>query len=588
MNKLLLWIASSTLLLAQQTFAQGLQTSYDQRGLAYLAYNGVPLINLNASLGDAFLVGGYNLGGNGGWGGLNYTANWNASSNTLTWSWNWGRVACQFTTPAGTNNLYVTMTVSNTSNQTLNSINIFPLGLQFPNLPNQFGSIYYPQFHNNLDAPVLIPADYGSGMLVLADGDAKPLYEGFSPSGAANHYELEVSTNNESSEGFLATSVPVNRPIAPGQTDTYSLSLRFAPSGTDYHSIASDVLTTFAQTWPQTLNWTDRRPIGELFMTNPTSSAISGLSPNPRNYTVAQNINIQTPTGLSAFQQAVLSYADNSVQVLKNINAQGAIVWDLEGQQFPQPNTSYVGDPSNLAAMSPEMNSIADAFFARFTSAGLRCGMTIRPQTLDFSVFPPNQDSVPITSEAAVMIHKIQYANSRWGCTIFYIDSDDGPDNSTAPSTLQQVAQSLPNLLIVPENIWPKDSAYTAPLAGFWAPYKPLHTTADELTMWPNAFTLTYIGDAPNGDLTNNPNDPNQWNEFVQAVKNGDILSFRAWFDDEPLNNQVLEIYSQAQSSPTPTPPIIINPIAKPPDLPVRPLIQSRPGASTNFEQVNQ
>lgn len=48
------------------------------------------------------------------------------------------------------------------------------------------------------------------------------------------------------------------------------------------------------------------------------------------------------------------------------------------------------------------------------------------------------------------------------------------------------------------------------------------------------------IGDAPNNNLTNNPNNPQQWQQFVDNVKAGDVLSFRAWFDDEPLNNQVV------------------------------------------------
>ncbi len=529
--------------------AQGLQTSYDQRGLTNLSYNGVSLVNLNAGLGDAFYVGGYNLGGNGAWGGIGNATKWNASSQTLTWSWNWGTVSCQFATPFASNTLNATLTVTNSSAQTLNGIDIYPFGLQFPNLPKQFGNAGYPQFHNNLDAASFIPADYGSGMLTLVDNDAKPLFLGFSPSGAANHYALVVGTNNDSSEGFLATAVPVNRPLAPGQTDVYSISLRFSPSGTDYHSVAADILTTYGQSWPQTLNWTDRRPIGELFITNPTASAAPNSSPNPRNYTVAQNINIQTPQGLAAFQHAVLAYADNSVQILKNMNAQGAIVWDLEGQQYPQPNTSYVGDPTQLPVMAPEMDGIADRFFAKFTNAGLKCGMTLRPQQLDFTVSPPNQNSVAVSDEAGVLIKKIQYAYNRWGCTIFYVDSDGGPNDATAPSTFQQVLAAVPQVLVIPENIWVKDSAYTAPLASFWAPYKPLHTTADEHAIWPNAFTVTYIGDAPNDDLSNNPNEPNQWNELVNAVAGGDILSFRAWFDDEPLNSQVTQIYQAAASS---------------------------------------
>jgi hypothetical protein len=99
---------------------------------------------------------------------------------------------------------------------------------------------------------------------------------------------------------------------------------------------------------------------------------------------------------------------------------------------------------------------------------------------------------------------------------------------------------------MIPENSWLKDSAYTAPLASYWLTSKPLHTSPDARSMWPQAITVTYIGDAPNHDLTNNPNNPNQWNEYVQAVRSGDILAFRAWFDDEPLNNQVKQIYQQA------------------------------------------
>ena len=548
MHKVLLSIAAFTLVI-QHSPAQALQTAFDHRGLTRLSYNGVSLVNIDANSGDAFYVGSYTLGGTSQWGGTGNTTHWDASTKTLTWSWYWGSVACQYVTIK--NNLTVNLTVQNTGTQPLNTINIYPFGIQFPQLPTAFYNAAYPQFHNNLDAPILIPADYGSGMLVLAGGDAtKPIYEGFGPNGPANHYSLQVSTNNGSSKGFLSSAVPFSRPVASGQTDTYSFTLLFAPSGTDYHSIAGDVLVSFGKAWPQTLNWTDRRPIGELFMTASTSSSTSSSSPNPRNYSIAQNINIQTKSGLAAFQQAMLAYADKSVAILKSMNAQGAVVWDLEGQQYPQPNTSYVGDPSLLPKLSPEMDGIADAFFAKFRSAGLQCGMTIRPQHLDTSAHPPTQKSVGITNEAANIIQKVEYANKRWGCSIFYVDSDGGPSDATAPYTFQQVLQAVPGVLIIPENIWPKDSAYTAPLASFWAPYKPLHTTPDEKRMWPNAFTVTYVGDAPNRDLTNNPKNPNQWSEFVQAVKNGDILSFRAWYDDEPLNSQVLELYHQARQTP--------------------------------------
>ncbi len=549
-------ILSAIWLVPSRAGAGGLVTTYDQRGLVTLAYNGVTLVDVNARPGDAFFVADYNLGGTAEYGTTGYTASWDGSS--LTWSWNWGSVNCRYSTPQGQDWLVVTVTVTNSSTQTLNGIDIYPFGIRFPALPRGFGAANYPQFHNNLDGPSLISADYGSGMVVLANADAQPLFLGLTPSGAAYHYGLLMGTIGNSSEGFLASATPVTRPVPPLQSATYSFSLRFAPSGTDYHSIAGDVLTTFAQAWPRTLQWSDRRPIGELFMTKPTSSPIPGSSPNPRNYTVASNIDIRTPQGLAAFQQAVLAYADNAIAILQKMNAQGFIVWDLEGQEYPQPNASYVGDPSLLPVMSPEMDGVANAFFQKFSDAGLRCGMTLRPQQLDFTVSPPNQDSVPTQNEAAVLIQRAQYAHNRWGCTLFYVDSDGGPYDATAPSTFQQVLQALPNILVIPENIWAKDYAYTAPLASFTATYKLLHTPADPQAMWPGAFTVTYVGDAPNGDLANNPNDRNQFSEFVQAVKRGDILSFRAWFDNEPLNGQVQQIYQMAGVLSYPPPSVTI------------------------------
>jgi hypothetical protein len=340
----------------------------------------------------------------------------------------------------------------------------------------------------------------------------------------------------------------VHRPVPPGQTDSYTISLRFAPSGTEARAIAGDVLKNYSRTWPQTLRWADRRPIGELFLTDPTLSPRANTVPNPRNYNFAKEINIQTAGGKTTFREALLSYADRAVHTLQNINAQGAIVWDLEGQQYPQPDTSYAGDPGQLPKLSPEMDAVADEFFKKFKDAGLGCGLTIRPQRLDFSSSPPRQKDVPAQEQAAVMIGKMQYAQKRWGCNIFYVDSDGGPNDATAPSTFVQVLEKLPGVLIIPENIWPKDYAYTAPLASYTAPYKPLHTPSDVLAIWPQAFTVTYIGDAPNHDLKHNERNPRQWQEFKEAVRRGDILTFRAWFDDESLNSQVRELYREASS----------------------------------------
>ena len=546
MNSHRIFLVAVLLCGSRVAFAQKLHTSFDHRGIVSLTYDGVSLIDLQAGRGDAFSVGAYKLGDKAGWGETGKNESWDEAKHALTWNWNWGGVTCQFARADGPDTLHLKITITNKSSEALNSIAIFPLGLQYPQLPKGFGAPNYPQFHNNLDAPALIAADYRSGTTVFADEDAKPLYVGLSPSGAPNHYKWQLGTNNDDSQGFLSRAVPVHRPVPPGHTDSYVVSLRFAPSGTATSTIAGDVLKNYSRAWPQALQWADRRPIGELFLTDSTPSPRSDTDPNPRNYNFAKGIDVQTAAGKARFREAVLAYADRAVRLLRSTNAQGAIIWDLEGQQYPQPDTSYAGDPGQLAKLSPEMDAAADEFFKKFRDAGLQCGLTIRPQQLNFSSSPPRQKDLPAQEQGAVMIAKMQYAQKRWGCRIFYVDSDGGPNDATAPSIFAQALEKLPNTLIIPENIWPKDYAYTAPLASYTAPYKPLHTPSDIRAIWPGAFTVTYIGDAPSHDLKRNEHNPRQWEEFVQAVRQGDILTFRAWFEDEPLNNQIRGIYREA------------------------------------------
>ena len=517
----------------------GLQTSFDERGLTKLAYRGIALVDLAAKKGDAFAVGGYRLGGRALWGGTGYKATWDGVRKRLTWTWDWGSVVCDFKVSAPAARLRLAITVTNTGKEALEGINIYPLGLQFPALPKGFGAPNYPQFRNGLDGVPVVIADYGKASLTLLHVEPTALYVGLSPSGAANHYRVQAGTLNDESEGFLSRAVPVNRSVAAGATDRFTIELRFGNSGVGVTRTAADVLKAYGAAWPQKLHWPDRRPIGELFLSDPTKKARGAKEPNPRNYTPAKGIDVRTEDGKRKFRDALLAYADQAVQRMKQHNAQGVLVWDLEGQQFPQPDTSFIGDPTLLPKLAPEMNAVADDFFRRFTQAGLRCGMTIRPQRLDFSGAVPHQLNVSSDEAARVMVQKIQYARKRWGCTMFYVDSDGGPNDATAPSVFAGILKQVPDVLIIPENIWPKDYAYTAPLASFTAPYKPLHTPPEILAIWPRAFTLTYVGDAPKHSLKANPD---IWKAFQSAAAHGDVLTFRGWFDDQPLNREVQEL----------------------------------------------
>ena len=57
-------------------------------------------------------------------------------------------------------------------------------------------------------------------------------------------------------------------------------------------------------------------------------------------------------------------------------NAQAAITWDIEGEQFPQ-GTTFIGDPRLVDTLDPEMSGVIDAYFKKFTDAGIKVGMTI-------------------------------------------------------------------------------------------------------------------------------------------------------------------------------------------------------------------
>ncbi len=66
------------------------------------------------------------------------------------------------------------------------------------------------------------------------------------------------------------------------------------------------------------------------------------------------------------------------------VQPQGIIIWDLEGQEFIQP-TTYVGDPRVLSqGYAPEMDATADQLFAVFRNAGLKVGITLRPNYLQW------------------------------------------------------------------------------------------------------------------------------------------------------------------------------------------------------------
>jgi len=177
-----------------------------------------------------------------------------------------------------------------------------------------------------------------------------------------------------------------------------------------------------------TLDWNDRRPIGSIYLARDNTK----WSSNPRGWFNDPKIHVFSSEGLRSFQTRLMEYADDSVALLKAMNAQGMIVWDIEGEEFAHPEASYVGDPVLLFRIAPEMELFSDKFFQKFASQGLRIGICVRPQEI---VFRPDgsfyQREFLFNAEAifASLDQKIRYAKNRWNCSLFYVDSNFGALN---------------------------------------------------------------------------------------------------------------------------------------------------------------
>jgi Bacterial Ig domain len=553
--------------------ASGLQVTYSANGVQRLLYNGVVLEDLSQYPADIFHIWHMkvtDLKGNltaSNWGESNNGRSYNTGTNTWKYLYSWGSVSVQFVQSGDTLNMNVTAVNLAGSGVIFDGANIYPLVLHFPQLPAGFGNAAYEQLAFNTTGPSVTVADFGKGEVADAFANAaKPLYTGYQPAGPANAYYPIISGTAIDN---MATFFPVNdRPVMPGQTDSFTVSLRFAPSGTSISTLAADVYQNWAATWPAQLNWSDRRIIGTAYLaSSPNSSNINqpdGYPNNPRRYfndSNASDFDVRTAAGLAKFQALVLSQAQKDVSNLAQLKAQGVITWDIEGEQYPQ-NTSYVCSPNQIAAAAPEMDSVIassaspyhgmkldDAYFKIIRDAGYRVGVCVRPQHFAINANATAAQTFLANSQVeAEMLAKMQYAHNRWGVTLFYVDSAvDANGGTLSPSIFQALSAALPDSLIMPEESTPKFYAYTAPFQTFIY-HTDLGTSADVYNYYPKAFSVNLVNDVDPGLLA-------QYRpQLTESVRRGDILMVHAdyWQANNPT---VVQMYVDAGVTPHTTPP---------------------------------
>jgi len=325
-----------------------------------------------------------------------------------------------------------------------------------------------------------------------------------------------------------ANFVVPGRPVAPGQKDAYHVSLSFGAPGASLAELCPEVLSNVAGQRPLEIDWKDRRPIGAMFL----ADSFKKWPTNPRGYLFGKGAreDVTTPEGRTAFGAALLHRGDQVVASLKAMNAQGVVVWDLEGQELWQP-VSYLGDPRLLSKLSPEMDQFADAFFKKFTEAGLRTGICIRPTEVYWSDTLQRWNQREVRDPVQTISDKIDYAQKRWGCTLFYFDSnvfgkqgfmtrEQDAEMKEVPvvfplNMLEALHKKHPDVMLFPE--WRTATSYLVSMPYCSPNVRQYGTPPAIRAVYPEAASFVYIEDQT---LTDN------WETYLNNVVGGDIVSF--------------------------------------------------------------
>ena len=451
-----------------------------------------------------------------------------SGQNTLTLAYPWGSIKAAYV--AQGSKITINISTSNSSaTDTIQGIRYTPLVLKFPGKVAEYdGSI--PLLVHNIGQVAATRITYGSGsMAIVAEDVEKPLMVGLPwalDKPADTVFPLSVHTNRVNS--YPDSYPTIVRPIAPKGSDQCAVSLRFGRTKATDASLTSDVTQKFAEAFPSQLKWSDRRPIGAIFL----ATGPQEWSMNPRGWFGDQKLDVSTAKGQAEFRTRILSLADTAISIMHDMNAQGAITWDVEGQQF-QHATTYIGDPRLVDSLAPEMAQVADEYFARFRSAGLRTGVCVRPQLLELSPDRKTASQTIVDDPTNLLIQKIGYARKRWGVSLIYLDSNvNGKDpNPLDASIIKKVADAFPDCLLIPEHSNLRYYAYSAPFEELR--HGAVSTPATMRDVYPKAFSMIYTADGPL-DLYRD--------SLRAAVKQGDSLMYRTWFQD-PQNAKVKAVF---------------------------------------------
>jgi len=246
----------------------------------------------------------------------------------------------------------------------------------------------------------------------LADQHAENVLGAANLDAASAEYDLELTLGGGS---LVWHNRYMDWQLKPGQTTRLTISLR--PGTKDAPlAPAQDILDAYREAHPMMLDWPDRRPIVRSFLGDnlPFHEATGPEFVKPE---------VQVT---DKFRQRVMNHADQLIEDMKRIDAQGMIIWNVESNGG---RLQYVGTPQMIEYFSPEMDAVADEFFKKIRDAGFRVGVCLRPSDIIIGqndkgeyfyrhAYPRDESVVDRLDR------EIKYAKQRWGATLFYVDTN--------------------------------------------------------------------------------------------------------------------------------------------------------------------
>jgi hypothetical protein len=257
-------------------------------------------------------------------------------------------------------------------------------------------------------------------------------------------------------------------------------------------------------------------------------------------------------SNIPAFTSAVMAQAQSILSSIQTrpVQPQGIVIWDVEGQEFAQP-TSYIGDPRVLApcpvisgpcGYAPEMNATADQVFALFRNAGLKVGVALRPDYLQwgpaanlpttcnsnaspafidyyvavdapflqkfYACFAANTWTLVPTGNGwqtvyqksqvqqviNLLLAKVAYARARWGTTLYYVDSTVWNGGAVMTADIFRALQTAyPDSLFMPEQSYVGTMAVAIPYATIGGALSTPYSQAVWRYAYPSGAQVTNI-----------------------------------------------------------------------------------------------